>query len=110
MNVCPNCSKPLGFLTLACHQDVVVCRGCKAELTPDNRSIACLYLGLAAFLPIVVLISRYIRGLSFGWAVVVGFCAGLAGALVASSVFVRFVRLRVKCEAARARRPASAHP
>jgi len=109
MKICPNCSKPLGFLTLACHQDVVVCHGCKAELSPDNRSIAFLYVGLAAFLPIVVLISRHIRGLSFGWAVLVGFCAGLAGALVATSVFVACVRLRVKCEASRARRPASAH-
>ena len=106
MKICPNCSEPLGFLTIACHQDVVVCRGCKSELTPDKRSIAWLYVALAAYIPVLVLVARHIRGLTMGWAMLVGFGAGLAGALVATSVFFFCVRLRVNRGA---RHTASAH-
>ena len=106
MKTCPNCSQPLGFVTIACHQDVLVCPGCKAELTPDNRSVICLYLALAGYLPVVFLLLKYIRGLSFGWAMLVGFLTGLAGALLATWVFACSVRLRIH----RDRRPASVHP
>lgn len=110
MKTCPNCSEPLGFLTLACHQDVLVCRGCGAELAPDNRSIAWLYVALAAYVPIVVLIAKRIHGLTFGWAALVGFCAGLVGALVATSAFVCCVRLKVRGASRDPRQTASAHP
>jgi hypothetical protein len=95
MKTCPNCSQPLGFVTIACHQDVLVCPGCKAELSPDNRSVICLYLALAAYLPVVFLLFRNLRGLSFGWAMLVGFVTGLAGALLATWVFACLVRLRI---------------
>lgn len=110
MKRCPNCSEPLGFLTIVCHQDSMVCHGCKAELTPDNRSIAFLYMALAAYIPIVLLIMKYIRGLTFGWAMIVGFCAGLAGALLATTVFAFCVRLRVNRSSGQSRQTASAHP
>ena len=99
--------QPLGFVTIACHQDILVCPGCKAELEPDNRSVICLYLALAAYLPVVFLLLKYIRGLSFGWAMLVGFITGLAGALVATWVFACAVRLRIHRDR---RRPASVHP
>ncbi len=106
MKTCPNCSQRFGFLTIACHQDVLVCPGCKTELCPDNRSLVYLYLALAAYLPVVFLLLKYIRGLSFGWAALVGFLAGLGGALLATCVFVCFVRLRIhRCDG----RTASAH-
>jgi len=107
MKTCPNCSQPLRFLTIACHQDILVCPGCKAELSPDNRSVVLLYLALAAYLPVVFFVMKYLRGLTFGWAVVVGFLTGVLGALLATWVFACCVRLRVqRCS----RQPASAHP
>lgn len=106
MKTCPNCSAPLGFLMIACHQDVIVCPCCKSELTPDNRSVLCLYAALAAYLPIVFLLLKNIRGLSFGWAMLVGFLTGFAGALLATWVFACLVRLRINRNN---RRPASAH-
>jgi hypothetical protein len=109
MKRCPHCSESLGFLTIVCHQDVVVCPGCKAELIPDNRSIVLLYIALAAYVPLVMLLIKYLRGLTFGWAALVGFCAGLLGAVIATTVFACCVRLRVKGARDRAQ-TASAHP
>ena len=107
MKTCPNCSHAFGFLTIACHQDVLTCPCCKATLTPDNRSVACLYVALGVYLTLILLLIKNIRGVSFGWAVSLGFLAGFTGALLATWVFACLVRLRVHRNDAR---PASAHP
>jgi len=96
VTACPICSHPIPFLTVACHQDLLVCSVCRNLLKPDRRSIAGLYAALGAYATVMCLLLDRVRGLDLGWAVFVGTTTAVLGALVAASVFTLLVRYRVQ--------------